>query len=141
MKNYPNLTAGAGYNDPCETCEKTEIYLIDCPEDCGGDPKCKTCYGAGTTFNVDLDDIFYNTNVECPFCGKMVDVNEINYNKCEECNRKEDAAEEAELESLLAEIDKHKNNIEETKEPQRPFLFECLIKYAAKPATACSNEP
>ncbi|MDR2291867.1 MAG: hypothetical protein LBE11_00130 [Prevotellaceae bacterium] len=95
----------------CGHIEEQEVYLIDCP-DCKGDSKhCCTCYGAGVTFNVDIDDLPDSAKVECPVCGLTVEAHEISFNKCRECNRIEDAAEEARFQRSMKKIDAHIENI------------------------------
>ena len=116
MENYPNITAGQGYRDPCKTYSRTNVYHIACPDCCGNPDNCTTCYGAGVVFNIDLDDVPDNTQVECPMCGRTVEANEISFNMCEECNRNRDEALDAQLEALLATIDTHKAKIDKCNE-------------------------
>jgi hypothetical protein len=95
----------------CGYIEETEVYLIDCP-DCNGSKKhCCTCYGAGVTFNVDIDDVPCDRQIECPECGVIVEAGEISFNKCKECNKRADEAEEALFQRNMQKIDMHVENI------------------------------
>ncbi|MDR1199822.1 MAG: hypothetical protein LBK94_12565 [Prevotellaceae bacterium] len=113
----------------CPVCAdpgKQEIFHIACPACKGNNKHCSTCFGAGVTFNIDIDDVPDDTRVECPACGKTVEAGEISFNQCAGCNRKSDEAEEAAFEAMLNKIDRHIENIKEIRIPQRPPLFTAL---------------
>ncbi|MDR1346825.1 MAG: hypothetical protein LBJ63_00105 [Prevotellaceae bacterium] len=125
MKTTCNVCNGI-HPSQCPVCaksERQEIFHIACPKCKGSDKRCSACFGAGVTFNIDIDDVPENTQVECPVCGKTVEAGEISFNQCAGCNRSSDEAEEAAFEAMLEKIDRHIENIRKIRIPKRPPLF------------------